>query len=848
MHAMRGISAHANGFHTCRALHLLQILLGTIDVPGGFRYKPPYPKPIPPRPGPAGKSGEVVPGRPLPGPPLGFPAGPEDLLVEADGTPRRIDKAFSWEAPLAAHGMLHVVITNAHNGDPYPIDTLFMYMTNMAWNSAMNTAGTIAMLTAKDPASGEYRIPRIIYSDAYFSEMVAYADLILPDTTYLERWDCISLLDRPISSPDGPADSIRQPVLPPDRDVRPFQDVLLDLGARLALPGMVDQGGAAKFPGGYADYLVHHERRPGIGPLAGWRGADGGRTGCGEPNPDQLQRYIEHGCFWQGELAPEARFYKHANRAYLEYARAMGFIERAEPIILQLYSEELQKFRLAAQGHGAVQPPQCHRERVRTYFDPLPFWYPAFEAADAAADFPLHAITQRPAAMYHSWGSMNPWLRQIHSCNRLYLHRTQAERLGLEDDDWAWVTSRHGRIKVQVRLMDGVNPDTCWTWNAIGKRAGAWHLAPDAPEATKVVSVESSDRRTAARARGRLSLRQCRSGDRPGGLVRSARAHRARAARGSLAERAAVHPAAPAGEPAGAADGLQVRPGVPGTAMTSLPATRPARRLGLVIDLDTCVGCQACVVSCKEWNTGGHPAPLTDQDPYGAEPRGAWLNRVHGYEVGEGEGGRTVHFPKSCLHCEHAACVTVCPTGASYKRAEDGIVLVDEALCIGCGLCAWACPYGARELDADQGVMKKCTLCIDRIYNVNLAEEDRIPACVRACPTGARHFGDLADPDSAASRLVADRGGFDLMPELGYAPTNKYLPPRPRRAAAGLHRRATRWIQQSRAAAFSPGWIACSPTELPGTLVHPAPSIIGRRSRSPAHRPRGGSGGRVARQ
>ena len=219
--------------------------------------------------------------------------------------------------------------------------------------------------------------------------------------------------------------------------------------------------------------------------------------------------------------------------------------------------------------------------------------------------------------------------------------------------------------------------------------------------------------------------------------------------------------------------------------MTSLPATRPARRLGLVIDLDTCVGCQACVVSCKEWNTGGHPAPLTDQDPYGAEPRGAWLNRVHGYEVGEGEGGRTVHFPKSCLHCEHAACVTVCPTGASYKRAEDGIVLVDEDLCIGCGLCAWACPYGARELDADQGVMKKCTLCIDRIYNANLAQEDRIPACVRACPTGARHFGDLADPNSAASRVVAERGGFDLMPELGYAPTNKYLPPRPRQAAAG---------------------------------------------------------------
>ena len=486
MHAMRGISAHSNGFHTCRALHLLQILLGTIDTPGGFRYRPPYPKPIPPGPKPAGKAGEVAPGKAMAGPPLGFSSGPEDLLVEPDGTPSRIDKAFSWEAPLAAHGLLHLVITNAHARDPYPIDTLFMYMANMAWNSAMNTAGTIAMLTAKDPATGAYRIPRIIYSDAYFSEMVAYADLILPDTTYLERWDCISLLDRPISSADGPGDSIRQPVLPPDRDVRPFQDVLLDLGARLGLPGMINEDGTAKYPNGYADYLTYHERKPGIGPLAGWRGADGSKTGRGEPNPDQLQRYVEHGCFWRDELAPDARFYKHANQAYLDYAAGMGFMERAEPIVLQLYSEELQRFRLAAQRHGAAQPPERDRERVRAYFDPLPFWYPPFEdAAGHQAAFPLHAITQRPAAMYHSWGSMNAWLRQIHGSNRLYLHRRRAEELGLDDDDWVWVTSRHGRIKAQIRLMDGVNPDTCWTWNAIGKRAGAWNLATDAPEATK---------------------------------------------------------------------------------------------------------------------------------------------------------------------------------------------------------------------------------------------------------------------------------------------------------------------------------------------------------------------------
>ena len=212
--------------------------------------------------------------------------------------------------------------------------------------------------------------------------------------------------------------------------------------------------------------------------------------------------------------------------------------------------------------------------------------------------------------------------------------------------------------------------------------------------------------------------------------------------------------------------------------MTSLPKEPPAKRLGLVIDLDICVGCHACVVNCKEWNTGGYPAPLSDQEPYGVSARGAWLNRVHSYEVEDDKNGRTVHFPKSCLHCENAHCVTVCPTGASYKREEDGIVLVDEDKCIGCGLCAWACPYGARELDGSEGVMKKCTLCIDRIYNETLSPLEQEPACVATCPARARHFGDFADPHSTVSQLVESRAGYDLMPEMGYQPTNKYLPPR----------------------------------------------------------------------
>ena len=322
-HAMRGISAHSNGFHTCRALHLLQMLLGAVDAPGSFRYQPPFPKPIPPanRPGRHRK-----PDGTLDAAPLGFVHGPEDLVVDEHGEPRRLDHAYSWRYPLAAHGMMHNVIRQAWAGDPYKIDTLFMFMANMSWNSAMNTTETLRMLTDKDE-HGAYRIPRIIYSDAYQSEMVAYADLVLPDTTYLERHDCISMLDRPISDADGASDAIRYPVLAPDttdgREVRGFQSVLIDLGARLKLPGLTNEDGSAKYRD-FADYIQRHERAPGVGLLAGWRGTQGEREGKGPPNPQQIARYIEHGSFWRHELPESARYYKMANRDYLHWAAAHG--------------------------------------------------------------------------------------------------------------------------------------------------------------------------------------------------------------------------------------------------------------------------------------------------------------------------------------------------------------------------------------------------------------------------------------------------------------------------------------------------------------------------------------------
>ena len=201
-------------------------------------------------------------------------------------------------------------------------------------------------------------------------------------------------------------------------------------------------------------------------------------------------------------------------------------------------------------------------------------------------------------------------------------------------------------------------------------------------------------------------------------------------------------------------------------------------QLALVIDLNVCVGCHACVTSCKEWNTSGTAGPMADLNPYGKDPTGTFFNRVQTFEVGEYPNTETVHFPKSCLHCEDPPCVPVCPTGASYKREEDGIVLVDSDKCIGCKYCSWACPYGARELDENQKIMKKCTLCVDRIYDESLPATERRPACVNACPTNARLFGDVDNPNSEVSLAIRERGGYQLMPEWGTRPANHYLPRR----------------------------------------------------------------------
>jgi anaerobic selenocysteine-containing dehydrogenase len=484
-HAMRGLAAHSNGFQTIRALAVLMSVLGTIDAPGGFRHKAPYPRHIVPNFRAFNAPDMIKPNTPLNAAPLGFPASPEELAIHADGSPMRIDHAFSWEHPLSAHGLMHTVITNATRGDPYRIDTLMIFMANMAWNSTMNTMTVREMLNAKN-ADGDFQIPFLVVCDAFQSEMVAFADLVLPDTTYLERHDVMSMLDRPISEFEGPVDSVRIPVVPPTGQCRPFQEVIVELASRLKFPAFTTAEGGRKFKD-YPDFVVNFEAQPGVGFLMGWRGADGTEHLRGAPNPKQWEMYAKNNCVFQYHLPESMHFMRNWNREYLDFAKAKGWRQKNDVIQLALYSDTLQSFRLAAQGKTkGRQPPEHLRERIDTYFDPLPFWYPPLEyAATDTETYPLNAITQRPMAMYHSWDSQNAWLRQIHSHNYLQVNPLTAHKAGIADGGWCWVESQWGKVRCMLRYSEAVEPGTAWTWNAIGKADGAWQLAPGADESRK---------------------------------------------------------------------------------------------------------------------------------------------------------------------------------------------------------------------------------------------------------------------------------------------------------------------------------------------------------------------------
>ena len=273
------------------------------------------------------------------------------------------------------------------------------------------------MLADKDPATGEYRIPHFIYADAFHSETVAYADLVLPDTTYLERWDCISLLDRPIGTAARPgrrdppaggrARSRRAPVPGrADRSRRAPEAAGLRPSRRRAalsrrLPGL-SRPPRAQARHRPARRLARQEGR------RAWARRAERRASSTPTSPTAASG--------TSSCRPRSSYLKPVNRAYLARARELGLLDTAAPITLHLYAETLQRFRLAAEGHGAVA---AARTATASASAPISTRCRSGTSRSSrrrspTADFPLHAITQRPMPMYHSWGSQNAWLRQIH--------------------------------------------------------------------------------------------------------------------------------------------------------------------------------------------------------------------------------------------------------------------------------------------------------------------------------------------------------------------------------------------------------------------------------------------------
>jgi len=278
------------------------------------------------------------------------------------------------------------------------------------------------------------------------------------------------------------------PVLPPKGECRPFQEVLVELAGRLKLPAFTTPDGGRKYKG-YTDFIVHYETAPGsgIGFLSGWRGTDGEKSLRGEPNPNQWEMYAANNCVHHYTMPPEIQYMRNWNDGYMDWAQEVGLRRDHDPIIIHLYSEFIQRFRLAAQGKGeGRKPPERLRARVERFFDPLPFWYEPLEVQASDRDaFPLAAVTQRPMAMYHSWDSQNAWLRQIHAHNYLHVNTKTALAAGIGDGDWMWVESMWGKVRCMCRHSESVEPGTVWTWNAIGKSKGAWALADDANESEK---------------------------------------------------------------------------------------------------------------------------------------------------------------------------------------------------------------------------------------------------------------------------------------------------------------------------------------------------------------------------
>jgi anaerobic selenocysteine-containing dehydrogenase len=260
---------------------------------------------------------------------------------------------------------------------------------------------------------------------------------------------------------------------------------MVEMAGRLEFPAFVKDG-ERKYKD-YKDFIINFEKEPGIGFLAGYRGKDGEKSLRGEPNPRQWEAYEENEGFFEMQFDMNQRYMRHANLDYLKLAKEAAWVGNTNQIVIEVYSEKLQTFRLAGQGlyDGPMPTEEHHKERLETYFDPLPIYYMPLEEQRIDRDeYPYHAVTQRPMFMYHSWDSQNAWLRQIMSQNYLFMNRLAAERDGIKDLSWVWVESHNGKIRCQIKLMEGTNAQTVWTWNAIAKRGGAWGLDKDVKENT----------------------------------------------------------------------------------------------------------------------------------------------------------------------------------------------------------------------------------------------------------------------------------------------------------------------------------------------------------------------------
>lgn len=184
---------------------------------------------------------------------------------------------------------------------------------------------------------------------------------------------------------------------------------------------------------------------------------------------------------------------------------------------------------------------------------------------------------------------------------------------------------------------------------------------------------------------------------------------------------------------------------------------------GFFVNTDICTGCKACMTSCFDRNNLEVPQKFRKVYEFGG---GEWKADETGAFTAT---AFTYYASMTCGHCENPACVANCPTGAMAKREDNGAVVVDQEVCIGCGTCVNSCPYEVPQIDEAAGVSSKCTMCFDRLDN------DYRPWCVQACPAEARIVGDLNDPESEVSKYIAGKGAQPYMPENGTTPSVYYV-------------------------------------------------------------------------